>query len=203
MSYVGGRSPQVGAGGFTLGGGTSPFANKYGWALDNVYEYEVVLANGTVVTASETLNPDLYFALRGGGSNFGIVTAFTVRVFQQGRVMSSRATYVPDQTERALDNAFELFTKPGLADDENMGFDMYYAYNQAEGEFILTGSEWYEKPVASPPVCDAIRQVPTTRRSTTLATMANLTSVSQQLHRSSLVRNAFCVAFSPFANPKS
>ncbi|GJC84385.1 FAD-linked oxidoreductase azaL [Colletotrichum liriopes] len=165
MSYVGGRSPQVGAGGFTLGGGTSPFANKYGWALDNVYEYEVYL----------------YFALRGGGSNFGIVTAFTVKAFQQGPIMSSRATYDPGQTERALDSAFELFTEPELADDENMGFDMYYAYNQAEDEFTLTGSEWYEKPIASPPVFDAIRQVPTVRRSITLATMANLTSVPQQL----------------------
>ncbi|GKT65057.1 bifunctional solanapyrone synthase [Colletotrichum tofieldiae] len=95
--------------------------------------------------------------------------------------MSSRATYDPSQTERALDNAFEPFAKPGLADEENMGFDMYYAYNQAEDEFTLTGSEWYENPIASPPVFDALRQVPTVRRSTTLATMANLTSVPQQL----------------------
>ncbi|GKT92246.1 FAD binding domain protein [Colletotrichum tofieldiae] len=79
MSYVGGRSSQVGAGGFTLGGGTSPFANKYWWALDNVCEYEIILANSTLVIASETINPDLYFALRGGGSNFGIITAFTVK----------------------------------------------------------------------------------------------------------------------------
>lgn len=41
VSFVGGRVGQVGVGGFTLGGGTYPFANKYGWALDNVYEYEV------------------------------------------------------------------------------------------------------------------------------------------------------------------
>lgn len=41
LSYVGGRSATVGIGGFTLGGGTSPFSSRYGWALDNVYEYEV------------------------------------------------------------------------------------------------------------------------------------------------------------------
>lgn len=44
LSYVGGRVASVGLGGFTLGGGTSPFSNKYGWALDNVFEYEVCFA---------------------------------------------------------------------------------------------------------------------------------------------------------------
>lgn len=69
----------MGVGGFTLGGGTYPFANKYGWALDNVYEYEVVLSNSSIVTASEDTNPDLYFALRGGANNFGIISRFTCR----------------------------------------------------------------------------------------------------------------------------
>ncbi|CEL04929.1 hypothetical protein ASPCAL06053 [Aspergillus calidoustus] len=73
LSFVGGRLGTVGVGGFTLGGGTSPFSNKYGWALDNVYEYEAVLANGRIITTSESHNPDLYFALRGGGITLGLL----------------------------------------------------------------------------------------------------------------------------------
>lgn len=60
LAFVGGRVGQVGVGGFTLGGGTFPYGNKYGWALDNTYAYEVVLANSSIVAASEDTNPDLY-----------------------------------------------------------------------------------------------------------------------------------------------
>ncbi|KLP17423.1 6-hydroxy-d-nicotine oxidase [Fusarium fujikuroi] len=72
LAYIGGRVGQVGIGGFTLGGGTSVLAGKHGWALDHVLEYEVVLPNATIVTASQHLHPDLYYALRGGGNNYGI-----------------------------------------------------------------------------------------------------------------------------------
>lgn len=50
LSFVGGRVGSVGVGGFTLGGGTSPFSNKYGWSLDNVYEYEVGSTFGRLIS---------------------------------------------------------------------------------------------------------------------------------------------------------
>ncbi|KAF7192288.1 putative FAD-linked oxidoreductase [Pseudocercospora fuligena] len=54
-------------------GGISFFANKFGWAIDNIISFEVVLADGRIVEASPQNHPDLYKALRGGGGNFGIV----------------------------------------------------------------------------------------------------------------------------------
>lgn len=74
---IGGRLKTIGVSGLTLGGGISYFTAKYGFAMDNVASYEVVTAGGKVVTASETSNPDLFWALKGGGNNFGIVTKFT------------------------------------------------------------------------------------------------------------------------------
>ncbi|OAA76205.1 FAD binding domain-containing protein [Akanthomyces lecanii RCEF 1005] len=71
LVVAGGRVDSVGVGGFTLGGGISFLSRQYGWAVDNV-----VLPNGTVTNANPENNPDLYFALRGGGSSFGIVTRF-------------------------------------------------------------------------------------------------------------------------------
>jgi FAD/FMN-containing dehydrogenase len=59
---------------------------EYGWVANNVREFEVVLANGTVTQASATINPDLYAALKGGGPNYGIVTAFTLNAFPQDLV---------------------------------------------------------------------------------------------------------------------
>ncbi|PVH74286.1 FAD-binding domain-containing protein [Cadophora sp. DSE1049] len=76
LTVVGGRVGDVGVGGFLLGGGISFISRRYGWGCDNVRNYEIVLANGTITNISYASNPDLYFALRGGGKNFGIVTRF-------------------------------------------------------------------------------------------------------------------------------
>ncbi|KAK6829302.1 hypothetical protein RU639_003305 [Aspergillus parasiticus] len=181
LSFVGGRVGTVGVGGFTLGGGTSPFSNKYGWALDNVYEYEVVLANGTIVNANETHNRDLYFALRGGGNNFGIVTAFTVRTFSQGPVSTTTTTYLQNQTEQVLDQVYQLFTDDALTSDVEMGYDMYYTYVSQDDSFSLSGTQRYGKPVRNPAVFKAIDQIPKLTRSTTISNMGNLTRESEPL----------------------
>ncbi|CAL3971906.1 unnamed protein product [Diplocarpon coronariae] len=86
LTVPGGRLSPVGVPGLLLAGGINFYGNQHGWSADNIVNYEVVLASGRIVYASRTSNPDLFWALKGGSSNFGIVTRFDIKTLPSRKV---------------------------------------------------------------------------------------------------------------------
>ena len=88
-----GSSPGVGAIGYTLGGGLGWLARKYGLSADSVRRFEVVTADGRLLTASADQHPDLFWALRGGGGGFAIVTGMEIRLHPVTTVFAGNLVY--------------------------------------------------------------------------------------------------------------
>ena len=92
----------TGVGGLTLGGGLGHLTRKYGLAIDNLLEADVVLASGEQVRASADENPDLFWAIRGGGGNFGVVTSFLFRLHDVGTVVAGPTFWPVEQGAEVL-----------------------------------------------------------------------------------------------------
>ena len=92
----------TGVGGLTLGGGLGHLTRKYGLAIDNLLEADMVLASGEKVRVSADENPDLYWAIRGGGGNFGVVTSFLFRLHEVGTIIGGPTFWPVEQGAEVL-----------------------------------------------------------------------------------------------------
>ncbi|EQB55046.1 FAD binding domain-containing protein [Colletotrichum gloeosporioides Cg-14] len=116
LAVVGGRIGGVGVSGLLLGGGISFYSNQYGFAADNVVRYQAVLASGLVVEATATnAYSDLYWALKGGGNSFAIVTRFDLKTVTSPKVWVGISQYAQNDSAKYLDAVYN-FGKYGSAD---------------------------------------------------------------------------------------
>jgi FAD binding domain/Berberine and berberine like len=165
LAMVTGGCGSVGVSGFTLGGGEGSLSTKYGLGCDNLLSADVVLADGRFVTASLHENSDLFWALRGGGGNFGIVTSFLFRAYPVTTILAGHLLYNLKQTPDIL-RAYSDFA-PTASDDLNAGFsfsrdktgpvfslDVEYFGDATSAEPLLRKLRSFGKPVT-----DTIRAI--------------------------------------------
>lgn len=109
----------TGVGGLTLGGGVGHLSRKYGLTIDNLLEADMVLADGTFVTVNKDQYPDLFWAIRGGGGNFGIVTSFKFQAHPVKTVIGGPTLWPIERIEEIMAWYHEFITE---APDELNGF---------------------------------------------------------------------------------
>ncbi|OCL06761.1 FAD binding domain-containing protein [Glonium stellatum] len=170
LTVVGGRVADIGVGGLTLGGGISFFSGAYGWACDNVVNYEVVVASGEILNVNYTSYPDLYWALRGGGNNFGIVTRFDMETYPQGELWAGSRTYDLKNHSQALINAFVNF---GNNPDDLA--TTWVAFVHYQGDYLVSTSLVYHQPIIDPPIFDEFKAIPSLADSTKIRSLSDMT----------------------------
>ena len=109
----------TGVGGLTLGGGVGYLSRKYGLTIDNLLEADIVLADGSIVTVNAEQNTDLFWAIRGGGGNFGIVTSFKFQAHDVKNVFAGPTLWPIEKTEEIMEWYHEFLNN---APDELNGF---------------------------------------------------------------------------------
>jgi hypothetical protein len=101
LASVGGTVNHTGVGGLIVGGGVGHLSGEHGLVIDNLIKVKIVTANGSILTASESENADLFWGVRGGGCNFGVVTEFVLKLHPQRRtVFSAQIIYSADVLEQ-------------------------------------------------------------------------------------------------------
>ncbi|KAF8486357.1 FAD-binding domain-containing protein [Russula ochroleuca] len=143
VNVVGGRVSGIGVAGFTLGGGYSYLSNQYGLAVDNIAGYELVLPNGTVTIVTSD-DDDLWFGLRGGLNNFGIVTQFMFQSHPQGDIWAGFIYY----SENELDAIKEVLVNFQQKNDDKAVLIVSLAYSLDQGVYC-TIIYFYDAPTPS------------------------------------------------------
>jgi FAD/FMN-containing dehydrogenase len=169
LATTGGTAFDTGIAGLTLGGGIGWLAGKYGLSCDNLLAVDIVTADGQLRTASATENPDLFWAVRGGGGNFGVVTSFQYQLHPGGLVLAGEVFYPFEKAKEFLtfyrdfsrDIPDELNTIGGLATFPEVGpvAAAIVCYNGPveEGEKVLRPLRGFGSPLG-----DGIRPMPYT-----------------------------------------
>ncbi|KAJ5576442.1 FAD linked oxidase N-terminal [Penicillium sp. DV-2018c] len=156
LAVVGGRASSIGVGGFLLGGGISYHSNLYGWACDNVESFEVVTASGLIVTASEKSYPDLYWALRGGGNNFGLVTKYNLYTIPAPTLYGGARIFLETEFPDVVNAWYNAINNASV----DPYAQQYVAFLSNSGMNLATAELTYTKNVSDAEIFKQYRSIP-------------------------------------------
>ncbi|KAL2814117.1 hypothetical protein BJX63DRAFT_431519 [Aspergillus granulosus] len=178
VTVPGGRTGPVGVGGFLLGGGNSFHGARVGLACDNVVNYEVVLASGSIVYANAQTNVDLFKALKGGSNNFGIVTRYDVKTIDDPSMWGGLVVFDNSTTDQQIPALVKFVDN--IENDPYASWIGLWQYNSTTRRTTITSPLDYSKPEPFPAAFDDFYQIPNISDSTREATVFELTSELQQ-----------------------
>lgn len=179
LTVAGAREPSVGIGGLAVGGGISYLGPRHGWTCDTVVNFEVVTANGSVVNANRRENPDLRWALCGGGNSFGVVTRVDLQAFAQegGQLWGGVAYHNISNAEKEI-SALADFSKPETYD----GYSSLIAtFAYAGGASTIVNSMVYTKPEKNPAAFRALSEIPSLGNTTRITNITSLLAETEAM----------------------
>ncbi|KAI1268150.1 putative oxidoreductase [Xylariaceae sp. FL1019] len=154
LTAVGGRNGLVGVGGLTTGGGVSHFSPRAGWSCDTVSNYEVVLADGSIVNTRE--DSELLSSLRGGSNNFGIVTKVDLKTLEQGPLWGGQIY----NSISTVDTVLKTLASLNSADDYDEYASLITAFGFSQGMVAIANDIAYTKDQANPPIFKPLTELP-------------------------------------------
>ena len=192
LATTGGTDPDTGIAGLTLGGGLGWLGYKYGLASDNLISVDIVTADGKLRVASDTEHPDLFWGVRGGGGNFGVVTSFEYRLHPVGPVLAGLVLHpfakarealqfyrdFSSATHEALTTYAGLLTSPEGA--KTVAIGVCYTGPLAEGERLIAPVRQF-----GPPLEDQIRPMAYTE-------LQSMFDAAYPLGTSTIRKTTFC-----------
>ena len=176
-SVMGGRYEEIGVAGFCLGGGMPGFVNLRGMGCDQVRGFEVVLGDGTAVYCSVDVRPDLYRALKGGGSNFGVVTRFDLQTYPLLKTQYTVSLYKPDDYENIIKASVDAHKE--MEKDDKAAY-----FTNVHRDFVAIGQLYADTPKEEPKVFEPFRKLESLMQPVVPKTDGTLSTLAQAIgHR--------------------
>ncbi len=155
LAAVTGNVGAVGMAGFLLGGGYGPLTTRFGLALDNILGAEIVLADGRLVFADASRNADLFWALRGGGGNFGVVTSMRLRLHSINELLAGIIVFPWTEAQSVLGGHAEIMAS---ASDELSV--LAGVFSAADGSpVVILGPIWSGEPTRGQEIMARLRSL--------------------------------------------
>ncbi|KAK5109863.1 hypothetical protein LTR62_006470 [Meristemomyces frigidus] len=193
LSVVGGRVANIGVGGLTLGGGISWYVGRRGWACDGVRNYELVTADGEILQVNLASYPDLYWALRGGGNNFGIVTRFDLETFEQGPMWGGAVFNSIEHNATLLDALVDFTSK--ASEDIDAFTWVALVYVQPQESWFASTEMVSAKPEPNPAIFKDLAAVAALQSSLRATDIADLALEMKESNPNGLRQNWWTLTF--------
>lgn len=174
---VGGREGSVGSS-TLLGGGLAYFSGFRGWTANNIVNMELVLSNSSIIQVNNQSAPDLFWALKGGTNNFGIVTRYDLLTFPANPVFGGSVNWAPEYTQQYLDAQTTFIISGGGSEDPKAAIMSNFGYVPQTKQNASGTTLFYDAPDENPKALENFTAIPISSGSLGVQTLSGIVSTT-------------------------